>query len=104
MTVHDETELDRLRALVGPSETGYVELRTDRDEAQRVAREAVHEAGALRGQLTEVGVQLSRARQEQDLLMRRSEMSGPQRVLDRAGQLWSVSIAPRLRRFVRRSS
>lgn len=96
--VSDESELERLRRLVGPSETSYAELLADRDEAQRAAREALAEAGALRGHILELNTQVSRARQDQDLLQRRIEMTGSERLLDRAHQRWTLSVAPRLKR------
>lgn len=96
--VSEESELERLRKLVGPSETSYEQLRTDRDEAQRVAREATMEAGELRGRIVEISTQLSRARQDQDLLQRRVEMTGYERMLDRVHRRWTASIAPRLKR------
>lgn len=96
--VSEESELERLRKLVGPSETSYEQLRADRDEAQQVAREATLELGALRGRIVEISTQLSRARQDQDLLQRRVEMTGYERMLDRAHRRWTTSIAPRLKR------
>jgi len=96
--VSEESELERLRALVGPSETSYEQLRADRDEAQHVARDATLECGELRGHIVEISTQLSRARQDQDLLMSRVEMSGFERVLDRAKRRWETSIAPRVKR------
>lgn len=96
-------EVERLRQLVGPSETAYVALRRDRDEAQRVAKAAVHDAGELRGQLAEMSVQLSRARQEQDLALRRLDMTTAERWADRVGRRWTGSVAPRLRRLVGRA-
>ncbi len=95
----DDDEVEHLRELVGPSETSYQQLRRDRDEAQRVARDALAEVGELRGRITEMSVQLSRARQDQDLLQRRVEMSAAERLLDRASQRWTTSIAPRARRL-----
>ncbi len=96
--VSDESELERLRSLVGPSETAYEQLLADRDEAQRVAREARAETGELRGRILELNTQVSRARQDQDLLQRRVEMSGWERLLDRAHRRWTSSIVPRLKR------
>lgn len=96
--VSDQSEIERLLELVGPSEASYEALRADRDEAQRVARAAVFEAGELRGRIVELGTQLSRARQDQDLLQRRIEMSSTERVLDRIAQRWAKSVVPRLKR------
>ena len=92
-------ELARLRSLVGPSETSYHALLADRDESQRVAKAAVLEAGELRGQLTEMSVQLSRARQDQDLLLQRVEMNGLERMVDRGKRRWSGSVVPRAKRL-----
>ncbi len=96
--VSELSEIERLRALVGPSETDYVARRADRDEAARGAREALLEVGELRGRMIELGVQLSRARQDQDLLLRRIEMSSAERIVDRVSRRWSASVAPRLKR------
>jgi chromosome segregation ATPase len=96
--VSDESELDRLRGLVGPSETSYAELRADRNEAQRVARDAVAELGELRGHIVELNTQVSRARQDQDLLQRRIEMTGWERLIDRVHRRWTMSVLPRLKR------
>ena len=96
--VSDESELERLQRLVGPSETSYTELLADRDEAQRVARVALAETGELRGHIVELNTQVSRARQDQDLLQRHIEMTGTERLLDRAQQRWTMSVVPRLKR------
>lgn len=95
-------ELDRLRALVGPSEVSYEQLRADVRRAEEQARAAEHEAGALRGQIEEMSVQLSRARQDQDLLQRRVAMSVPELFRDLVRHRWTVSVRPRLGRFRRR--
>jgi uncharacterized coiled-coil DUF342 family protein len=96
--VSDASELERLRSLVGPSETAFAELRADRDEAQRVARDALAEVGELRGHILELNTQVSRARQDQDLLLRRIEMTGWERLLDRVRHRWRMSVVPRLKR------
>lgn len=96
-----DADLERLRALVGPSETAYAALLTDRDEAQRLAREALAETGELRGRLIEVAVQLERARQDQDLLLRREQMTPFNRARDTAARRWSERVAPQLRRIPR---
>lgn len=96
-----DRELERLRALVGPSETAYAALRADRDEAQRVAREALAETGELRGRLVEMAAQLERARQDQDLLLRRERMTPLNRARDTARRHWAERIAPQLRRIPR---
>jgi hypothetical protein len=95
-------EIERLRALVGPSEVGYEQLRDDRDRAEAVAREATHEAGELRGRIEEMSVQLSRARQDQDLLQRRVAMSVPELFTDLVRHRWTVTVRPRLGRVRRR--
>ena len=96
--VSEASELERLRELVGPSETSYAELRTDRDAARAVARDAEAEAGRLRGQIVEMSAQLSRARQDQDLLQRQIEMTGLERLADRVQRRWVTSVLPRLKR------
>ncbi len=96
--VSDASELERLRQLVGPSETGYAELRNDRDAAQRVAREAEAETGRLRGHIVELSAQLSRARQDQDLLQRQIEMNGWERLADRVQRRFATSVVPRVKR------
>ncbi len=58
-------ELERLRALVGPLEESYEELRVELAEARQAARAAEYEAGRLRGELTAMRVDLHRARQDQ---------------------------------------
>ncbi len=97
-----ESELERLRALVGPSETDYEALRADRDEAQEVARRAEQEAGKLRGELAEMSVQLSRARQDQDVVQRQAAMTPTARAIDRVRRRWRTSITPRIRRLTGR--
>ena len=96
--VSDASEVERLRSLVGPSETSYAQLRADRDEAQRLARDAVMELGELRGHIQELNTQVARARQDQDLLQRRIEMTGWERALDRVQRRWTMSVVPRLKR------
>jgi hypothetical protein len=88
-------ELARLRSLVGPSEVAYEALRVDRDAAQMVARDALAETGELRGTIQEMRVQLARARQDQDVLLRRAQMTPTRRTLDRAVSRWRTSVAPR---------
>jgi hypothetical protein len=63
-------EIDRLRALVGPSEQSYDDLRQDLLAATDVAKGAEAEAGMLRGQLAEMHVALARARQDQEYFQR----------------------------------
>lgn len=70
--------------------------------AEGVAKQAAFESGELRGQLTEMSVQLSRARQDQDLLQQRVEMNGLERMLDRGKRRWAASGAPRLKKITGR--
>ncbi len=63
-------EVTRLRALVGPGEQSYDDLRQDLLAARDAARGADAEAGVLRGQLAQLHVELARARQDQDHLQR----------------------------------
>lgn len=100
--VSDEPELDRLRNLVGPSERAYAELLADRDQAQQIARVAMAQAGKLNGRLTEMSVQLSRARQDQDALLLRARMTPWHRVVDRTKRRWSTSVISRVSRVVDR--
>lgn len=95
-------EIERLRAMVGPSEVAYEALRADRDAAQLVAKQATAEAGALRGTIEEMSVQLSRARQDQDLLLRRAAMTPARRAADRLVRRWTTSVVPRAERLWRR--
>lgn len=94
-------ELERLRALVGPSEVDYEQLRADVLRAEDEARRATQEAGSLRGTIEEMSVQLSRARQDQDLLQRRVAMSIPELARDIVRHRWTVSVRPRLGRLRR---
>jgi hypothetical protein len=91
-----DNEIERLRSLVGPSEDSYEALRRDVAGAQQTAREALAETGQLRGQIVELGVQLSRARQDQDVLLRRADMSTLARLQDRVASRWAASVQPRL--------
>ena len=100
------TELARLRALVGPSEVSYEALRADRDAAQLLAKEALAETGELRGTIEEMRVQLARARQDQDVLLRRAEMTPYGRTVDRitgtVAHRWKTSVVPRATRLLDR--
>ena len=96
--VSEASELERLRALVGPSERSYAALEADRDAAEQVAREAETEAGRLRGHIVELSAQLSRARQDQDLLQRQIHMTGWERLVDRVQRRWRSSVVPRVKR------
>jgi chromosome segregation ATPase len=63
-------ELERLRALVGPLESSYHDLVGQVAAAQQVAKTAEQDAGALRAELTELKVDLRRARQDQRRVQR----------------------------------
>ncbi len=63
-------ELERLRELVGPCEQSYVDLRQDLLAARDVAKGSEASAGALRGQVAQLHVELARARQDQDHFQR----------------------------------
>jgi hypothetical protein len=95
-------ELERLRLLVGPSEVDYASLRAGRDAAQEVAKQAMAESGELSGRLEEMSVQLSRARQDQDVLLLRAEMGSWQRIVDRVRRRWATSVTPRVSGLVGR--
>lgn len=97
--VSAESELDRLRSLVGPSEKAYAELRADVEEAQRVARTAVVDLGGLRGRIVELETQLARARQEQEFLEHRIDMTAWEGVLYRIQRRWTRSVLPRVKRL-----
>lgn len=99
----DDDELERLRALVGPSEAAYGQLSADLDAAVAEARSAELEAGALRGRLAEMSVQLARARQDQDTMARRREMSAGAHLADLCGGYWREVIRPSLARWARRA-
>lgn len=94
-------ELDRLRSLVGPSERSYAALRDDAERARDAAKEAIEAAGRLRGELAEMSVELARARQDQDTLQRRREMSAPAHLTDLAREAWDEVVRPAGGRAVR---
>jgi outer membrane murein-binding lipoprotein Lpp len=96
-------EVERLRALVGPSEVDFGALQRDRDEARATARAAEMEAGQLRGRIAEISVQLARARQDQDLLLRRIEMTTVERLIDRTRHRLQISVVPRVKRLAGRA-
>jgi hypothetical protein len=89
-------ELERLREMVGPSETSYTALREDRDQAVQVAKEATAEVGELRGHIIDLSVQLSRARQDQEYQQVSAAMGPAERVEYRARRRWATSVTPRL--------
>lgn len=97
--VDPESEVDRLRSLVGPSEVSYEAARRDVAEAERVARDAVTELGNLRGRIVELEGHLARARQDQDFLQRRIDMTAWEGVVYRAQRRWRISIVPRVNRL-----
>jgi len=87
-------ELERLRRLVGPSERSYEDLRDDVAGAREAAREALAETGRLRGELAEMRVELARARQDQDTLQRRREMSVAEHLVDLVREAWREVLRP----------
>lgn len=99
-------EVDRLGALGGPSEPSdaeiTAELTADVEHSQAVAREAVQEAGRLRGELAEMRVQLARARQDQDTFQRRRRLDAGPYLVDLAGEAWSEVVRPAVARTARR--
>ncbi len=94
-----DDELERLRQLVGPSEVEYQTLKADVVRAREVAKRAVLDAGALRGQLQEMSVRLERAQQDQDALLAHVALLRPAKIsqVDRVRNRWRRSIQPRLR-------
>ena len=99
----DAAEIERLRDLVGPSEQSYEQLRVDRDEAVQLAKDAVREAGELRGHIVDLSVQLSRARQDQEFQQVSASMNPLERVAYRARRRVATSVTPRLAGVVRRA-
>lgn len=97
-------ELARLRELVGPSEIDYRTLRDDVRAATEMARAAESEAGRLRAHVEQLSTDLWRARQDQDLIVRRREMTLPAYLRYRVARRWRISAAPRLRRLWERVS
>lgn len=89
-------EVERLRELVGPSEIAYTTLRADVDEASAMAKRAELEAGRLRAHVEQLSTDLWRARQDQDLIVRRREMTLPAYLRYRVARRWRISAAPRL--------
>jgi hypothetical protein len=82
-------ELERLRALVGPLESSYQDLVNQIGAAQAATKIAEQDAGGLRAELTELNVDLRRARQDQRRVQR--------------AMLWPVRAVRRvLRRALRR--
>ena len=58
-------ELDRLRALVGPNESSYSDLRSEIAAARDEGRWSDAELGNLRAEITGLRVELHRAQQDQ---------------------------------------
>lgn len=58
-------EIDRLRALVGPTESSYADLRAEIAGARDDARQTESELGQLRAEITGLRIDLHRARQDQ---------------------------------------
>lgn len=102
-SMNEADEIERLRELVGPSETSYAALRDDRNQAVQVAQEAMAEAGELRGHIVDLSVQLSRARQEQEYQQVSAAMNPVERVVYRARRRWATSATPRLAGLVGRA-
>jgi len=100
--VETSDELERLRALVGPSEKSYDDLRLDRDESVRVARETLAEMGTLRGDIFDLRVQVARARQYEEYRQVAAAMTPAERAMYRTRRRWAISIRPRLSILVQR--
>lgn len=97
-----DDELDRLRSLVGPSEVAYAQLDDDLRVASQQLRDEALVAGRLRGELTEMSVQLARARQDQDTMQRRQGMGPAAYLADLGREYWHEAIRPSAGRLVRR--
>lgn len=93
----ERAELDRLRALVGPSELDYATLLADVEAASVRTKAAELEAGRLRAHVEQLSTDLWRARQDQDLIVRRREMTLPAYLRYRVARRWRISGAPRVR-------
>lgn len=89
-------EIERLRALVGPSEESYAALAEDVVRSQAVAHDAVLEAGRLRARIVELEHELVRARRDADRIRRRSGLDAVARLRDLAGEAWTEVIRPAL--------
>lgn len=97
-----DDELSRLRALVGPSEISYLQIKEDLEAASSATRAAVLDAGRLRGELTEMSVQLARARQDQDVMQRRRQMGLVAYGADLVREFWAEAVRPIVAKAVRR--
>ncbi|MEM1333999.1 MAG: hypothetical protein AAGG08_11110 [Actinomycetota bacterium] len=98
----ERDELERLRRLIGPSEMAHETLLADVAAASEMARRAEHEAGRLRAHVEQLSTDLWRARQDQDLVLTRREMSLPAYVRYRIARRWRISGAPRVARLIDR--
>ena len=98
-----DDELARLRALVGPSEVAYAQLDDDLRAASDQLREAALVTGQLRGELTEMSVQLARARQDQDTMQRRTTMGPMAHLADLCREYWHDAVRPAAGRLLRRT-
>jgi chromosome segregation ATPase len=58
-------EIERLRALVGPTEASYEDLQVELANARNAVKAADAELGRLRGEITELRLDLHRAQQDQ---------------------------------------
>lgn len=63
-------EVERLRALVGPSERSYTEMYEDLLAARDIAKGAEAATGQLRGEISWFAVALERAQQDQEQFQR----------------------------------
>ncbi|MCB0965422.1 MAG: hypothetical protein KDB37_01190 [Ilumatobacter sp.] len=74
-----DDEIARLRRLVGPHEHSYDDLRSEVAAAQQAVRDAEAANGQLRAEITELRIELRRARQDQYHLWKL--VARPQRLL-----------------------
>jgi len=74
-----EAEIQRLRRLVGPNEHAYDDLVAELEAVQQAVREAEAANGVLRAEITELRIDLRRARQDQYHLWKL--VARPQRLL-----------------------
>lgn len=74
-----EAEIARLRRLIGPHEHAYADLKAEVDAAEQAVRAAEAANGELRAQITELRIDLRRARQDQYHLWQL--VARPQRLL-----------------------
>jgi hypothetical protein len=69
-TADGESEVARLRSLVGPEEESYLDLRRQRDDAETRARELEAELGALRGKVKRLDQMMWRRTARRQRMMR----------------------------------